>query len=110
MKPVNTNTETKTARSVLVRKEQLISVIVNNKGKPDYLAINLYWDEFRFWYNPKKEIKDSNVVHIHKLHNKSIQTCYEHLSSTHGCSRETRRKKIVLLEKLGLISICYNVI
>jgi hypothetical protein len=63
------------------------------------LAINLYWDEFRSWYNPNKEYKEGNVVYSQKLHKKGIQLCYKALSEKHNISQETIRRKID--EQLG---------
>lgn len=86
-------------------KSQLNKIIVNANGKPDYLAINIYWDTFRSWYSPNKTYaKNGNVLHITKLKTKGIYTNYQKLSDTHGVSKETIRKKIVKLEKLGLTS------
>ena len=40
------------ASTTLVNKEQLNTIITNNNGTPDYLAINIYYDTLRSWYNP----------------------------------------------------------
>lgn len=89
---------------VLTRKNQLNSIIVDTKGKPDYLAINLYWDTFRSWYNTKIGYeKDGNVYHISKLGTKGIYLNYKKLAETHGCSQEAIRQKIVKLESLRLV-------
>ena len=37
----------------LINKEQLNTIITNKDGTPDYLAINIYFDTLRSWYNPK---------------------------------------------------------
>ena len=52
----------------LMNKEQLNTIVTNKDGSPDYLAINIYYDTFRSWYNPKTGYnKDGNVYHINKL-------------------------------------------
>ena len=88
----------------LKNKHQLNKLILDSRGRPDSLAINLYWDEFRSWYNPNKEYKEGNVVYSQKLHKKGIQLCYKALSEKHNISQETIRRKIVKLESLGLLS------
>ena len=89
---------------LLINKEQLNSIITNNNGTPDYLAINIYYDTLRSWYNPKIGYKkDGNVYYIDKLKTKGIFLNYEKLAQIHGCSKETIRAKIVKLETLGLV-------
>ncbi|CAF2232883.1 unnamed protein product [Rotaria magnacalcarata] len=89
----------------LKAKSQLNKIIVCTNGKPDYLAINIYWDTFRSWYNPSKiYTKEGNVLSIKKLKTNGIYTNYQKLSDIHGVSKETIRKKLVKLEKLGLIN------
>ncbi len=89
----------------LSTKSQLNKIIVNDNGKPDHLAINLYWDTFRSWYNPNKiYTKDGNVLSIKKLKTKGIYTNYQKLSELQGVSKDTIRKKIIKLERLGLIN------
>lgn len=88
----------------LIEKSQLNTIITNKDGTPDYLAINIYWDNFRSWYCPlKKYQSNGNVVQIRKLKTQGIYSQAEKLAKTHGASKETIRKKIVKLEKLGLV-------
>ena len=88
----------------LINKEQLNTIITNKDGLPDYLAINIYFDNLRSWYNPKIGYnKDGNVYHINKLKTPGILLNYTRLAEIHGCSKETIRKKIVKLEQLGLV-------
>ena len=88
----------------LSRKSQLHSIITNDSGSPDYLAINIYYDTLRSWYTPNKLKKeDGNIINIKKLKTKGIHLSYKKLSELHGCSTETIRRKLVKLEKLGLI-------
>jgi len=88
----------------LINKEQLNTIITNKDGSPDYLAINIYYDTLRSWYNLKIGYnKDGNVYHINKLKTPGIFLNYTRLTEIHGCSKETVRKKIVKLERLGLI-------
>jgi hypothetical protein len=88
----------------LVNKEQLNKIITNQDGTPDYLAINIYYDTLRSWYNPKIGYKkDGNVYYIDKLKTKGIFLNYKKLAQIHGCSKETIRAKIVKLETLGLV-------
>ena len=88
----------------LIEKSQLNTIITNKDGTPDYLAINIYWDNFRSWYSPMKQYQSNgNVVQIKKLKTQGIYSQAEALAKTHGASKETIRKKIVKLEKLGLI-------
>ncbi|NDA90123.1 MAG: hypothetical protein EBY20_04345 [Alphaproteobacteria bacterium] len=88
----------------LIYKEQLNTIITNKDGSPDYLAINIYFDTFRSWYNPKiGYTKDGNLYHINKLKTPGIFLNYARLAEIHGCSKETIRQKIVKLEHLGLV-------
>jgi len=88
----------------LKTKDQLNTIITNKDGTPDYLAINIYWDNLRSWYSPMKQHQsDGNVVQIKKLKTQGIYSGAESLAKTHGASKETIRKKIVKLEKLGLV-------
>ena len=89
---------------ILDRKSQLNTIITNQNGTPDYLAINIYYDTLRSWYNPKIGYKkDGNVYYIDKLKTKGIFLNYKKLAQIHGCSKETIRAKIVKLETLGLV-------
>jgi hypothetical protein len=84
-------------------KSQLNKIIICAAGNPDHLAINLYWDTFRSWYNPNKiYTKDCNVLLRKKLKTKGIYINYQKLSELHGVSKDTIRKKIIKLERLGL--------
>ena len=77
---------------------------MNKDGKPDYLAINIYWDSLRSWYSPKKQYQDDgSVLKIRKLKTQGIYSRAKKLAKTHGVSKETIRKKLVKLETLGLI-------
>ena len=88
----------------LVNKEQLNTIITNKNGSPDYLAINIYYDTLRSWYNPKIGYrKDGNVYHINKLKTPGVFLDYKRLSEIHGCSKEAVRQKIVKLESLYLV-------
>ncbi len=93
----------------LVNKEQLNTIITNKNGTPDYLAINIYYDSLRSWYNPKKQYQeDGNILHIRKLKSNGIYYSAEQLAKIHGCSKETIRKKLVKLENLGFIQRSYE--
>lgn len=93
----------------LARKSQLHSIICNNKGVPDYLAINIYYDTLRSWHTPNKmKNVDGEIIYISKLKTKGIYLSYKELAKTHGCSSETIRRKLVKLEKLGLIQRSYK--
>ena len=88
----------------LINKEQLNTIITNKNGSPDYLAINIYFDTLRSWYNPKIGYdKNGNVYHINKLKTQGIFLNYTRLAEIHGCSKETVRQKIVKLEHLCLV-------
>ena len=88
----------------LLNKKQLNKIILNLNGTPDYLAINIYYDTLRSWYNPKIGYKkDGNIYRINKLNTPGIFLNYKKLSEEHGCSKETTRTKLVKLESLGLI-------
>jgi biotin operon repressor len=90
--------------STLITKSQLNTIITNKDGTPDFLAINIYYDSLRSWYTPKQQYQSNgNVVQIKKLKTQGIYSRAEDLAKTHGVSKETIRKKIVKLEKLGLI-------
>jgi hypothetical protein len=91
-------------RFELNKKSQLHNIITNDSGNPDYLAINIYYDTLRSWYAPNKLKKeDGGIINISKLKTKGIYSSYKKLSELHGCSTETIRRKLVKLEKLGLI-------
>lgn len=93
----------------LTRKSQLHSIICNNKGVPDYLAINIYYDTLRSWHTPNKmKNVDKEIIYISKLKTKGIYLSYKELAKTHGCSSETIRRKLVKLERLGLIQRSYK--
>ena len=93
----------------LTRKSQLHSIICNNRDVPDYLAINIYYDTLRSWYTPNKmKNVDGEIIHISKLKTKGIYLSYKELAKAHGCSMETIRRKLVKLEKLGLIQRSYK--
>lgn len=96
--------ENKKKLPTLTRKHQLYELIIDSRGRPDTLAINLYWDEFRSWYNYKKQYKGGKVVNFPKLYSKGIHVCYRFLADRYGVVEETIRRKIVKLEKLGLLS------
>jgi len=96
--------EKKNTLPTLSRKHQLYKFIVDSRGRPDTLAINLYFDEFRSWYNHKKQYKSGKVINFPKLHSKGIHVCYRFLADRYGVSEETIRRKIVKLEELGLLS------
>jgi len=51
---------------------------------------------------------DGEVIYISKLRTKGIYLYYKELAKTHGCSSETIRRKLVKLEKLGLIQRSYK--
>jgi hypothetical protein len=93
----------------LLNKEQLNTIIASKDGSPDYLAINIYYDSLRSWYNPKKQYQeDGNILHIRKLKSNGIYYSAEQLAKIHGCSKETIRKKLVKLENLGFIQRSYE--
>tara|TARA_B110000503_G_scaffold35062_1_gene57379 strand:+ start:2359 stop:4134 length:1776 start_codon:yes stop_codon:yes gene_type:complete len=93
-----------TNESFLARKSQLHKIITNDSGSPDYLAINIYYDTLRSWYAPNKMQKeDGTTINVKKLKTKGIHLSYQKLSSSYNCSTETIRRKLVKLEKLGLI-------
>ena len=93
----------------LIRKSQLHSIICNNKGVPDYLAINIYYDTLRSWHTPNKmKDVDGEIFYVSKLKTKGIYLSYKELVKTHGCSTETIRRKLVKLERLGLIQRSYK--
>ena len=93
----------------LTRKFQLHSIICNNKGVPDYLAINIYYDTLRSWHTPSKmQNVNGEIFYMSKLKTKGVYLSYKALAKTHGCSSETIRRKLVKLEKLGLIQRSYK--
>ena len=99
-----TNNELLYQLPTLTLKSQLNTIITNKDGLPDFLAINIYYDSLRSWYTPKKQYQSNgNVIQIKKLKTQGIYSRAEDLAKTHGVSKETIRKKIVKLEKIGLI-------
>jgi biotin operon repressor len=98
------NSAAKSQLPTLKLKSQLTTIITNKDGLPDFLAINIYYDSLRSWYTPLKQHQaNGNVIQIKKLKTQGIYSRAEDLAKTHGVSKETIRKKIVKLEKLGLI-------
>jgi hypothetical protein len=86
-----------------IRIEALYNIILTKKGKPDYLAIDIY-TEARSWYKPKKTNIQGNVVYSSKLKGYGWQIGYEYLANRYKCTTELIRRKLVLLEKLGLLT------
>lgn len=97
-KAAETNTPT------LTNKQQLYKIVVDSRGNPDALAINLYWDEFRSWYNHKKIHTSSKIIKIPKLYKYGVYASYKELAEKYGVTTDTIRRKIVKLEELGLLS------
>ena len=86
-----------------IRIEALYNIILTKSGKPDYLAIDIY-TEARSWYKPKKTNIQGNIVYSSKLSGYGWQIGYEYLANKHKCTTELIRRKLVLLEKLGLLT------
>jgi len=86
-----------------IKIEALNEIIVTKKGKPDLLAIDIYI-EVRSWYKPKKTKVNGNVVYSSKLKGHGFQIGYEYFVKKYKCSDDVIRKKLVLLEKLGLLT------
>jgi len=86
-----------------IKPEILNEIIVNKKGKPDYLAIDIYV-EVRSWFKPKKTVVNGNVVYSSKLKGHGFQIGYEYFVKKHKCTSETIRTKLALLEELGLLT------
>lgn len=94
----------KTTLPTLTNKQQLYKIVVDSRGNPDALAINLYWDEFRSWYNHKKIHTSSKIVRIPKLYKYGVYASYKELAEKYGVTTDTIRRKIVKLEELELLS------
>ena len=86
-----------------IKPEILNEIIVDKKGRPDLLAIDIYV-EVRSWFKPKKTIVNGNVVYSSKLKGHGFQIGYEHFVNKYKRTDETIRTKLVLLEKLGLLT------
>ena len=95
---------TETNTPTLTNKQQLYKIVVDSRGNPDALAINLYWDEFRSWYNHKKIHTSSKIVKIPKLYKYGVYASYKELAKKYKVTTDTIRRKIVHLEKLELLS------
>lgn len=93
-----------TTTPTLTNKQQLYKIVVDSRGNPDALAINLYWDEFRSWYNHKKIHTSSKIVRIPKLYKYGVYASYKELAEKYGVTTDTIRRKIVKLEELELLS------
>ena len=93
-----------TTLPTLTNKQQLYKIVVDSRGNPDALAINLYWDEFRSWYNHKKIHTSSKIVKIPKLYKYGVYASYKELAEKYGVTTDTIRRKIVKLEELELLS------
>lgn len=86
-----------------IKPEILNEIIVNKKGKPDLLAIDIYV-EVRSWYKLKKTIVNGNVLYSSKLKGHGFQIGYEYFANKYKVTSETIRTKLVLLEELGLLT------
>jgi len=103
----NLNTKINNKKNLLkeegnIRIEALYNIILTNKGKPDHVAIDIYI-EARSWYKTKKTNIQGNIVYSSKLSGYGWQIGYEYLANKHKCTTELIRRKLVLLEKLGLL-------
>jgi hypothetical protein len=80
----------------------LSDIILNNRGKPDRLAIAIY-SHLKSWFQPNKNnsFKKSGKFDVRKH---GFRTSYEELAKKHRCSKEAVRQKIVLLEELRLLA------
>ena len=78
------------------QEEELLSIIVDQKGESDCLAISLY-TYIRAWFKPKK---NGDL----KLKEKGYKTSYEELAKKFKCSKYKIKRRIVALENLGLIA------
>lgn len=90
--------------------DELKSIIVNPKNlKPDLLAIHIYI-EARSWFKPKtnKYTEKDKVVYPSKLRGYGWRTSLDHFASEYKVSKELVRKKLVLLENLGLLKRDYR--
>ena len=82
------------ALPTLINKEQLNTLITDKNGKPDYLAINIYFDTLRSWYNPKIGYKkDGNLYHINKLKTPGIFLNIPDLPRYKDAARKLLEKK-----------------
>lgn len=86
-----------------ITPEFLYKIITNKNGKPDHIAISIYV-EARSWFKFKKTKVDGNVIYSSKLKGHGWQIGYEYFSKKYKCSADVIRKKLVLLEKLDLIT------
>ena len=86
-----------------ITPESLYQIITKKDGKPDLLAIDIYI-EARSWFKLKRTKVNGNVIHSSKLKGHGWQIGYEYFSKKYGCTSETIRTKLVLLEKLELLS------
>lgn len=86
-----------------IKPEILNEVIVNKRGKPDLLAIEIYV-EVRSWFKPKKTKHQGNVIYSSKLKGHGFQIGYEYFCKKYKCSSDVIRKRLVLLEELGLLT------
>ena len=78
----------------LKSKSQLSKIIKTDNGVTDTLAINLYWDTLLYFCKLKKYRSQCG----------GIVCTYEELSEIYDISKESIRRKLVRLEKFGLIS------
>ena len=78
----------------LTQLSQLYRVIITNSGRPDSMALTLYWDTLLHFCKLKKYRSQCG----------GIVCTYEELSEIYDISKEAIRRKLVRLERLGLIS------
>ena len=78
----------------LTHSSQLIRVITNDSGRTDHSSISLYWEIICYLSRRKKYRSQCG----------GIICDYNQLSEMHCASKESIRRRLVRLEKLGLIS------
>lgn len=86
-----------------IKIEALYGIIQTRSGKPDLLAIDIY-TEARSWFKPKKTNIQGNIIYSSKLNGYGWQIGYEDLANKYKRSKDLIRTKLVLLEKLGLLT------
>ena len=92
---------------VLKSKEQFGEILKKffNIKKRDLLAENIYWHDLRtFYYGKLAFCKDNKADFVRKLHTDGVHLKYiQELADKYGVHHKTVRKKIKMLEDMGVI-------
>ena len=87
-----------------LRNKDLNSFFIKKSGAAD-LKLIILAEEIIYWYKPQKKTDPitGDVSFCHKFSGSVWQTTYKHFKEKFGFSQDTIRRKVVILENLGII-------